>query len=143
MAANFTRRNGTAAVDTMAEVANQASEDAKYVVDAILDATDKFSENGKSLIDLQQKLLQSGFGIWKEFVQTNVNFFTDVFQQSLDQTLAVRERVGVIVEYQLKEIHEITTSEQNLAFEAAEAFQAQTKASSERVAEMFIPVSPE
>lgn len=133
--------NGNVAKETIAEAAAKAQAETKAIVSTMLDAAEKMEENGRSLLDVQQKVFRSSFALWKEWSQFHINFDIDVLQQSVDQLMAVRERLGIIAENELKRLYEISTSEQKLTLDAAEVFQSQVKVASEQVAEIFSPVA--
>ncbi|MCB0166883.1 MAG: hypothetical protein KDI79_21830 [Anaerolineae bacterium] len=133
--------NGNVAKETIADVAAKADAETKAMFNTMLDAAEKLEENGRALLDVEQKIYRSSFGLWKEWAQFHINFNVDVVQQSVDQLLAVRERFGIIAENELKRLYELLTSEQKLTLDAAEVFQAQVKVTSEQVAEIFSPVA--
>ena len=133
--------NGNIAKDALADAAAKAEAETKAMVNTMLDAAEKMEENGRALLDVEQKIYQSGFALWKEWTQFHINFNVDVVQQTADQLLAVRERLGIIAENELKRLYELLTSEQKLTLDAAEVFQAQVKVASEQAAEIFIPAA--
>lgn len=133
--------NGHVAKETIAEVAAKAEAETKEIVNTLLDAAGKMEGTGQALLDVEQKMLQSSFVLWKEWFQFHINFNIDVIQQTGDQLLAVRERFGIIAENEIKRLYELLTSEQKLTLDAAEVFQAQVKVASEQVAEIFSPVA--
>ena len=142
MAAFTDAVNGTVDKNTLlTEVAAKAQDETKVMAKSMLDIADKMSENGQLMLEVQQKLFENSFGLWKQGSQFYINFGVDVTQQTLDQLMALRERLGIIFENELKRLHELLTSEQKLTLDAAEVFQAQVKVASDQVTEMFTPPS--
>lgn len=133
--------NGSVTKDTVADVTAKAQQETRMMVQTMLDATDKIDENSRAILEVQQKLFQNSFNLWKDYSQFYINFSVDAVQQTFDQALAVRERLGIIFENELKKMHELLTSEQKLTLDAAEVFQAQAQAASSQVTEMFTPRS--
>ena len=142
MAAFTDAVNGTVDKNTLlTEVAAKAQNETKVMAKSMLDIADQMSENGQLMLEVQQKFFENGFGLWKQGSQFYINFGVDVTQQTLDQLMALRERLGIIFENELKRLHELLTSEQQLTLDAAEVFQAQVKVASDQVTEMFTPPS--
>lgn len=142
MAAFTDAVNGTVDKNTLlTEVAAKAQNETKVMAKSMLDVADKMSENGQLMLEVQQKFFENSFGLWKQGSQFYINFGVDVTQQTLDQLMALRERLGIIFENELKRLHELLTSEQKLTLDAAEVFQAQVKVASDQVTEMFTPPS--
>lgn len=107
----------------------------------LLNLTQQLDDKSALILDLQQTAFKATFEIWKNFSQAQINLVIDLFQLVMEQSLSARERLGIIAEYQLRRLQEITISEQSLTLEAAEIFQAQTEAVCEQVTEIWRPNS--
>lgn len=89
------------------------------------------------LLNFQQQILEATFKNWKQFSQVQINSTLDIFNFAMEQSLLVRERLGLLTEQQLRRLQEITIFEQNLTLDAVEIFQAQSGAMREQVADIW------
>ncbi|MCB0209487.1 MAG: hypothetical protein KDJ52_09165 [Anaerolineae bacterium] len=133
--------NGTVTKDRLTDITAKAQQETEAVVQTMLGAADKFNENGQAILDVQEKLIKGNFNLWKKWSQFYINFSVDATQQTVEQLLSLRERLGIIAENELKRMYELLTSEQELTLDAAEVFQAQVKAASDQMTEIFTPPS--
>lgn len=139
MATPAKAKNGKVAAEAVFDAANKAAEEAKVMTDSLLNVAAKVAEDTKAVMDAQYKMAQNGFDLWHQYSQSYFDFVIDATQQNLEQSLALRERMGKIFGSNLKKAEELMMSEQELVFEASEAFQAQIQASAERYAKLFTP----
>ena len=133
--------NNPVAKDRLADIAVKAQQDTETIVKTMMDAADKFNNNGQAMLEVQQKLMRGSLDLWKEWSQFHINIGVDATQQTVEQLLSLRERLGIIAENELKRMYELLTSEQELTLDAAEVFQAQVKAASDQMTEIFTPTS--
>jgi hypothetical protein len=105
----------------------------------LLNFTQQLDDKSALILNFQQTIFKAVFEIWKNLTQAQINLAIDLFQLVMEQSLSARERLGIITEYQLKRLQEITISEQSLTLEAAEIFQAQTEAVREQVSGIWRP----
>lgn len=103
--------------------------------------TQQFDSQAMAMLRFQQDMMRVVTEVWKSTVLAQTNVVFDLFQIVVEQNLSVRERLGVISEYQLKRLQEIVTFEQGLTLDAAEIFQAQTGATHEQFAGVWHPAS--
>jgi len=129
-------KNGTIGVDTMVDMAAEA----KAAVETIMETAAKVNENGVSFLNAQQKIMKDSFALWQNYNQTYFDFVIEATQKSFTQALNFRTELSKVVETNFKQTQEIFVEEQKLVTEAVEATQAQVKAATERVNEMFAPV---
>lgn len=125
------------AINLVAESANRAAEDAKFAVDELSSFVAKASEDNQALLAYNQKLLQSGFETWQNYTQAYLDFVLGATQRSVDQAFAFRESMGKIVTNAFTRNQNLVEAEQSVAFETFDAFEAQVKAASERLAKSF------
>lgn len=133
-------KNGQITVDAMADIATQAREETKVTVDAMLDVLNIASESGKTVFDAQQKFMQTYFELCQQYTKETSDLLTGALQDSLEQAVALREKLSQIFEKNLKKSQDLASNEQNLILEAVEVYQAQMKASAERLGELFTPI---
>jgi hypothetical protein len=134
-------KNGQVAAEAMADVAGKVTQEAKVITDTLLDVTNKAAEETKSVLDAQQKMLQDSFATWQKYNQTYLDFVIGATQQTIKESLALRERVGKIAEGNWKKANELMAAEQTVTLETAEAYWTQAQATSERIVKLFTPVS--
>ena len=125
------------ALNLMTEGANKAAEETKAAVDTMMNNTAKAAEEGKAILASNQKLWQDGFETWQKYTQTYLDFVFEATQRTIEQTFAFQERLNGLAVDALKRGQALSVERQEIAFDAAEAMQAQVHATSERVAETF------
>ncbi len=134
-------KNGQVAADAMADAASKVTQEAKVVTDTLFEVSNKVAKEAQAVLDTQQKLLQDNFNVWQKYNQTYLDFVIGTTQQTFEDSLALRERLVNGVNGNWKKAQESQVAEQTSALEATEAFWAQAQAASERVFELFTPVS--
>ncbi len=134
------KNNGKVAAESMADVAGKVTQEAKAVTDTLFDVTSKAAKETKAVLDAQQKMLQDSFDMWQKHNQTYLDFVIGATQQSVEESLALHERVSQIAESNWKKADELVAAEQAVALETTEAFWARSQAASERIAKLFTPV---
>ncbi len=117
------------------------NDDARFIVNAIFDVTNKVNETINQAMTAQQTLWQSSLTSWETYQQTFLNLFVTMTEQSFEQSFSLREQIDKLIEDNLKKVQEITIVEEEVFFEAAEEVQPRLRATSERVAKMFSPIS--
>ncbi|MCB9078042.1 MAG: hypothetical protein H6631_10655 [Anaerolineaceae bacterium] len=131
--------NGHIAAEAFADMAAQASEGAKVAANNVVDAVNAYGQNSVSYLNALQNLTQTNLDLYQNYAKVYAGFVTGIYQQSMDQSLALREQFGQTFEASYRKAEGLNADEQKLVFEAVERFQAQAKAHSERVAELFTP----
>lgn len=134
-------KNGKVAAD-MADVANKAAVEAKEIVDSVIEATNKAVADTKPMLEAQQKMMETSFGIWFQASENYLNFVTSASKQVMGQTLGFQKEMFDVAQDGVKKMQDLWVAEQAFALENAESLQAQMKATSERMAKMFAPVFP-
>lgn len=136
MATATKSKNGTVGADAVVDLAAEA----KAAVETILETANKVNENGVSFLNAQQKIMKDSFTLWQKYNQTYFDFVIEATQKNFAQALNFRTELSKVTETNFKQAQEIFAKEQKLVLETAEASQAQVKAATERVNEMFVPV---
>ncbi|HRV93570.1 MAG TPA: hypothetical protein P5526_15530 [Anaerolineae bacterium] len=131
--------NGNIAAEAFVDMAAQASEGAKAAANNVVEAVNNYGANSVSYLNALQNLTQTNLDLYQNYAKVYADFVTGVYQQSMDQSLALREQFGQMFEAHYQKAEGLNAGEQQFLFEAVERFQAQAKANSERVAEFFTP----
>lgn len=128
--------NGNLGSETVVDLAHEA----KVAVDALMEVANLTSENSRSLLDAQAKFMNTALELGQQYSKVYGDLFLTATQQYFDQAMAFRGAMSTIFEANYKKLSALTASEQSLALEAAEAYQAQAKVATERVADLFTPI---
>jgi hypothetical protein len=131
--------NETLAADTMIDAANKVTEEAKVITDAFVNNATQATENAKAMMAEQQKMLQSNLDVLHQYSQSYADFVLKATQQSLDQSLALRQQLGELFEANFKKTQELMTTEQKLVLDATESFQTQFRTAAEQLTKLSIP----
>ena len=135
-------KNGNVTAEAMVDAADKMSEETKVFTDTWFEVSNKAAEETKVMLNTQQELLKDSWATWQKYNQTYFDFFAETTQQTMEEMLAFRERLGKSMENNLKKAQELMTAEQNIALESTNAFWAQAQATSERMIELFAPNWP-
>ena len=130
-----TPKDAKEAINLVADGVNKATEETKAAVDTMMNNTVKAAEEGKAILASNQKLWQDSFETWQKYTQTYLDFVFEATQRTVEQTFAFQERLNGLAVDALKRGQALSVERQEIAFEAAQAMQAQVQATSERVAE--------
>jgi predicted nucleic acid-binding protein len=85
----------------------------------------------------QHEYLKEGFELWQSYSQGYADFVVEATQQTLEQTLLFRERMGQVMAETVKKAETLKAQERGVALDLAAAFNAQTQIAAEQTAEMF------
>lgn len=140
MAVDTKVKNGQVGAEMVNEAANKAAEEAKVVMDNMIEVGNKALEDAKPLLDAHQKLLQNGFTMWQSYTQSYADFVAEATQKTLDQSVAIRKQWLNLVENNMKKTQELVATEQSLLVNALESYQSQVKAASEQLSKISTPV---
>jgi hypothetical protein len=132
-------KNETLTADTMIDAANKVTEEAKVMSDDFVNNATQATENAKTMMAEQQKMLQSNLNVLQQYNQSYADFVLKATQQSLDQSLALRQQLGELFEANFKKTQELMTAEQKLVLDATESFQAQFRTSAEQFTKLSVP----
>ena len=91
------------------------------------------------VMNVHQKMMESNLEMMRTYSQFYFDFIVKATQQYFDQSLAMRAQLSKAFEANIKRTHEVMSAEQELLMEAAEAFQAQSQAATERFIQLFVP----
>ena len=143
------------AVDSMADIATKSAEDARAAVQTVTDiaakatedtkavwadVTAKATEETKAVLASNQKAWEDGFKAWQEYTQFYADFAFKTTQQSLEQSLAFREKWSKLMMSAFKQTQDVGLREQQFVLEAVEEFQSQAQVASDRFAKTFNPI---
>lgn len=84
-----------------------------------------------------QDTLKNSLAAWQEYTQAYTDFVFNATDQALKSSFDLRERVDGVMAEALKQAQTLSAQEQDLALQAAESFQAQMLAASQRLAKLF------
>ncbi|MCB0210842.1 MAG: hypothetical protein KDJ52_16000, partial [Anaerolineae bacterium] len=140
MAAATKAKNGAIANSALYDIAAQTSEGAKAAANNVMEVINIYNENGVSLLNAQQSLLQSSLDIYQQYSKAYGDFIFGAYQYTLDQSLAWREQFAQVTEAYCAKAQELAHSEQKFVLESVESFQAQTKVGADRVVELFTSI---
>jgi hypothetical protein len=121
------------------EMANKAAAETQEWLDSVLETTNKAITDSKPIFTVQQKMLETSFGMWQEVSTNYLNFITSATHQIMDQSLAVQKEMLAISETGLRQSLELLATEQAMVLEAVETLQGQMKDASERMSKSFNP----
>jgi hypothetical protein len=133
MATDTNPKNGNVTSETSIDFTHEA----KIAVGALLDAANLVSENGKSLLNAQAQLLNTGLKLYQHYSQVYTDLFLAAVQQYLDQSIMFTGEMSRILATNYSKLVDLTTSDQKLVLEATEAYQAQAIAATEQLVDLF------
>lgn len=131
--------NGNIAAEAFVDMAAQASEGAKVAASNVVDAVKAYGENSGSYLNAMQGFAQTNLDLYQNYAKVYVDFVTGTYQQTMDQSLALREQFGQMFEAYYVKAEGLNAVEQKFVLGAVDRLQAQVKANSERVADFFSP----
>lgn len=132
-----TPKDAKEAINLVAESASKAAEEAKFAVDELSNFVAKATEDSQTVLASNQKLFQNSFEVWQNYTQVYLEFILSATQRTVEQSFAFRENLDKLVVDSLKRNQALIEAEQDTTFDAFDAFEAQVKATSERVAKSF------
>lgn len=85
--------------------------------------------------------LNDGFEFWQTFTQSYTNFMFEMMQQSVDQTLALRERMDQMMVDTVNKVEALNAQERSIALDVAAQANLQAQAAAEQATETFKALS--
>ncbi|MDX1520711.1 MAG: hypothetical protein R3264_03715, partial [Anaerolineae bacterium] len=84
MATATKSKNGNVAAEAIADATAAATKETQAAVDSILEAAYKATENGRSLLNAQQKMFKEGFEFWQKYNKTTLDFSVEATRKSFE-----------------------------------------------------------
>ena len=136
-----TPKDAKEAIAMVTDSATKAVEDTKVAANTMVNIATKATEDSQAILVSNQKLFLDSFETWQKYNQTYLDFIIEAMQRTAEQTFAFQERLNKMAVETIKRSQALMVEEQETALEAAEAFQSQFRAASDRVSKTFSNIS--